>query len=64
MSEGEAFAVEDDFFENAPCGYALLRLDGRITEANAAFWRLIGRSADKLGTLHFQQVLSRAGGIY
>ncbi len=57
-------ATEDDHFENAPGGYALLQLDGTIVRGNAAFQRLIGRSCEQAGGLRFQQVLSRAGGMY
>ena len=56
---------QDDFFENAPCGCAVLALDGAIVRHNELFREMLSSPADKLtDTSRFQQFLSKAGGIY
>lgn len=53
-----------DLFENAPCGYALLDMDGSIRQVNAAFLKLSGWSAETALQKKFQNLLSSAGSIF
>lgn len=64
MNQDESLHTEDDFFENAPCGCAILHLDGTVQRANAAFLTLLGRPREATFALKIHQVLSRAGAIY
>ncbi len=70
MSEDPASAgpdpIEDleDLYENAPCGYLSLRIDGRIFKANATLEKWIGFSADQLVGKRFQDLLGMAGRMY
>ena len=54
----------EDVFENAPCGYAIARPDGRITKANRTLASLLGRGRDELVGRRFQDLLNVAGRIY
>ena len=56
--------MEADFFEEAPCGYVVLALDGTILRANRAFHVLTGQSTSFLQNPRFQDLLSRAGGMF
>jgi PAS domain S-box-containing protein len=56
--------VEADFFEEAPCGYVVLALDGTLLQANRAFHVLSGQTASLLQKPRFQDFLSRAGGMF
>lgn len=56
--------VEADFFEEAPCGYVVLALDGTLLQANRAFHVLSGQSAPIQQKPRFQDLLSRAGGMF
>jgi PAS domain S-box-containing protein len=53
-----------DLFENAPCAYLLLNLDGRILDANAGFSRLSGLPRDEEIGKSFRKLLTSAGAIY
>lgn len=53
-----------DLFENAPCGYVVLNLDGEITQANAAFRDLTGLTAASAIGASFRGLLGLAGAIY
>src|ERR1700733_11614625 len=52
--------VEADFFEEAPCGYVVLALDGTSLQTNRAFHVLIGQPASSQQKPRFQDLLSRA----
>jgi two-component system sensor kinase FixL len=54
----------EDLFENAPCGYAIARPDGRITKANRTLAAWLGRDQGQLVGRRFQDLLSVAGRIY
>ena len=58
--------VEDlnDLYENAPCGYLSLRIDGRIFRANATLGKWLGLPAGELVGKRFQELLSIAGRMY
>ena len=70
MSEGAAQPggdpVEDldDLYENAPCGYISLHVDGRIFKANATFARWLGFSGAELSGKRLQDLLGIAGRMY
>ncbi len=64
MKEDEALGTEEDFFENAPCGCALLHLDGTVQRTNAVLLKLLGRPRETLSAFKIHHVLSRAGAIY
>jgi PAS domain S-box-containing protein len=53
-----------DLFENAPCGYVVLDLDGHIVLANAAFRELASLSADRVVGASFRNLLGSAGAIF
>ena len=53
----------DDFFEHAPCGCAVLTLDGTVLQSNAAFRSMVAPVGKEL-PLRIQQVFSKAGAIY
>ncbi len=54
----------DDLYENAPCGYISLRLDGRIFKTNATFARWLGFSGTALAGKRFHDLLGMAGRMY
>jgi PAS domain S-box-containing protein len=56
--------LEADFFEEAPCGYVVLALDGAFLHVNRAFRELTGHSPSLLQRQRFQNILSRAGGMF
>ncbi len=60
----ERHTASDDFFENAPCGCAVLALDGALLRANPMFLKMVGLTLDRASSMHFQQMLSKAGAIY
>ncbi len=64
MKEAEALQTEDDFFENAPCGCAILHLDGTFQRVNAALLDLVGRPREAMSAFKVHGMLSRAGAIY
>lgn len=53
-----------DLYDNAPCGYVLLSMDGTILKANSAFTELSGYSPSTSAGKKFQQLLSSAGSIF
>ena len=53
-----------DLFENAPCGYLVLDMDGSILSANAGFLHLAGLSKGQEAGLNFRKLLSSAGAIF
>jgi PAS domain S-box-containing protein len=53
-----------DIYENAPCGYILLRADGTIVEANHLFLEMAGLSRDATLGINFRKLLTSAGAIY
>ncbi|WP_419804745.1 two-component system sensor histidine kinase NtrB [Terriglobus sp.] len=57
-------AAPDDFFQNAPCGCAVLAMDGTILRANSIFQQLTGVALGSGDAPRWQQLLSRAGAIY
>lgn len=56
--------LAEELFELAPAGYLIAHADGRILRANAALRNLVGRTAESLTTLRFQDLLPRAGQVY
>ena len=60
----EQHTASEDFFDNAPCGCALLALDGTLLRANSIFLKLVSLPAETASSMHFQQMLSKAGAIY
>ncbi|WP_311732838.1 PAS domain S-box protein [Tunturibacter empetritectus] len=56
--------MEADFFEEAPCGYVVLALDGTLLQANRAFHVLTGQTEPLFQKRRFQDLLSRAGGMF
>ena len=49
MSDPDHFEEDlEDLYENAPCGYLLLRTDGRIAKANQTFCQWTGYAPDDL----------------
>jgi PAS domain S-box-containing protein len=61
---GDSKIEEADFFEEAPCGYVVLAPNGRFLLANRVFHELAGLSATSVQQLRFQDLLSRAGGLF
>ena len=59
-------ATEDleDLYENAPCGYLSIKLDGRIVKVNATFSAWIGRTPEQLAGKRFLDLLNIAGRIF
>lgn len=53
-----------DLYDNAPCGYVLLSMDGTILRTNTAFLALSGYSSETEDKKRFQQFLSSAGSIF
>ena len=53
-----------DIYENAPCGYLLLRADGTIVEVNHLFLTMTGLSRDAAVGINFRKLLTSAGAIY
>jgi phosphoserine phosphatase RsbU/P len=53
-----------DLYENAPCGYLSLRMDGRIAKANHTFCRWTGYAADELIGKRLHDLLNIAGRIF
>jgi PAS domain S-box-containing protein len=53
-----------DMYENAPCGYILLRADGIILEVNHTFLEMVGRSREAAVGVNFRKFLTSAGAIY
>jgi phosphoserine phosphatase RsbU/P len=54
----------EDLYENAPCGYLSLRMDGRIAKANQTFCRWTGYAPEELIGTRFHDVLNVAGRIF
>ena len=64
-SEASLEETAEDLFENAPCGYLSMRLDGTLVRVNHTFESLTGLSREELiGRRHFQDLLSAGGRIY
>ena len=53
-----------DLYENAPMGYLSAVPDGRIVKVNRTFCGWIGRSADEVLGVRFQDLLSMGGRVY
>jgi PAS domain S-box-containing protein len=58
------FSSFEDLFENAPCGYVVLNLDGVIVQANVAFLELSKLDRDKVIGASFRNLLGSAGAIF
>lgn len=54
----------DDLYENAPCGYISLHIDGGIFKSNATFARWLGFPGAELTAKRFQDLLGVAGRMY
>ena len=59
--DGSSF---EDLFENAPCGYVVLNLEGEIVQANAAFRELARLDAANVIGASFRGLLGSAGAIF
>jgi phosphoserine phosphatase RsbU/P len=67
MSDVEALLGEsaDDLFENAPCGYLTMTLDGTIVRVNRTFEQMTGHGRDALvERRRFPQLLTPGARIY
>src|ERR1700760_2924613 len=64
LSSQDAFSSFEDLFENAPCGYVVLNLDGQIVQANAAFLELSKLDRDRVIGASFRNLLGSAGAIF
>ena len=53
-----------DLYENAPMGYLSTLPDGRIVKVNRTFCDWIGRPADEVLGVRFQELLSMGGRVY
>lgn len=53
-----------DLYENAPMGYLSTLPDGRIVKVNRTFCDWIGRPAEKVLGVNFQDLLSTGGQVY
>jgi PAS domain-containing protein len=53
-----------ELFHDAPCPYFVMAVDGTLTEANKAFWRLIDQPDGAINGINFRNLLSSAGAIY
>jgi sigma-B regulation protein RsbU (phosphoserine phosphatase) len=54
----------EDLYENAPCGYLSLRMDGRIVKANRTFCRWTGYLSNELVGKRLHDFLNIAGRIF
>jgi phosphoserine phosphatase RsbU/P len=54
----------EDLYENAPCGYLSLRIDGRIAKANQTFCRWTGYLPNELVGKRVHDFLNIAGRIF
>jgi sigma-B regulation protein RsbU (phosphoserine phosphatase) len=54
----------EDMFENSPCGYITLGMNGRIARVNKTLLGWIGRSADEMIGKRFSDFLNMAGRIF
>jgi phosphoserine phosphatase RsbU/P len=67
MSEptnGSSIEDLEDLYENAPCGYLSLRLDGRIVKANATFAAWTGYPPEELLSKRLLDLLTIASRIF
>jgi PAS domain S-box len=64
LSSQQVFSSFEDLFENAPCGYVVLNLDGQIVQANAAFLELSKLDRDRVIGASFRNLLGSAGAIF
>ena len=66
MSDDGLSPVEDfeDLYQNAPCGYVTLKVDGSIASINETFCRWLGRSCESMIGMKFRDLLTIAGKIY
>ena len=57
---GATGSVEEfeDLFENAPCGYLTMELDGRIVRINALLATLTGYKSDQIVGKRFHDLLT------
>ena len=53
-----------DLYENAPMGYLSALTDGRIVKVNRTFCSWLGRPADEVLGVRFQELLSTGGRVY
>jgi PAS domain S-box-containing protein len=61
---GEDSCAFQDLFENAPCGYVVMNLDGQILQANATFRELARLDSESLLGSSFRHLLGAAGAIF
>jgi phosphoserine phosphatase RsbU/P len=55
----------EDLYENAPCGYLSVLLDGQIAKANSTLLSWLGRRRDELvGRSRFADLLTMGGKLY
>ena len=54
----------DDLYEQAPCSYVVLGMDGTFERVNQSFVTLAGITAEKATSTRFQKLLTLAGSIF
>ena len=54
----------EDFYENAPCGFALAALDGTIVSTNSTLAQWLGLPRDELRGKRFPELLNAGGRIH
>jgi sigma-B regulation protein RsbU (phosphoserine phosphatase) len=65
LSESRLYEEDlEDLYENAPCGYLSLRMDGRIAKANQTFSRWTGYAPPELNGKRLHDFLNIAGRIF
>ncbi len=54
----------EDMFDNAPCGYVTLHMNGRVERANKTLLRWTGYTTEAMIGKRFSDFLNMAGRIY
>jgi len=54
----------EELYEDAPCGYLSMTLDGTVTRANRTLLRSLGRSAEEVVGRRFQALMSVGSRLY
>src|ERR1700722_11911961 len=62
--QGQRITDPRVFVENAPCGFIVLDLRGKILLSNSAFRHMVGHTELSLQESSFQDFLSRGGKIF
>lgn len=64
QGHGTPLSDVEELFEDAPCGYLITDLDGKIIKLNRALESLTGLNSGQLRAKRFQDLLSPGGRIY